>query len=108
MIHKSFDSTLNHYGIKGNRLAEVSKVSQGYISEFRKGRANPSCDVLERLINGAEELKPGARRYFCQLMAGSVISPEISLDHLSSADMAGLLLAIADRLRQADSLLLSA
>ncbi|HEY9907889.1 MAG TPA: helix-turn-helix transcriptional regulator [Thermosynechococcaceae cyanobacterium] len=108
MIHKSFDSTLKHYGITGKRLAEVTGLSQGHISEFRRGQTNPPCDTLERLINGLEAVEPGARRYFCQLMAGSAISPEVSLDHLSSTEMAGLLLAVADRLRRADSLQLSA
>lgn len=107
MIHNFFDRTLKHYGITGKKLSEVTGISQTHISEFRNGKTNPSCETLMLLLDGAERISPGARQYFCQLLAGRSVSAlsasplSLAIDAMSSEELAQLLLAVADRLQQA-------
>ncbi|MEG4115327.1 MULTISPECIES: hypothetical protein [unclassified Microcoleus] len=72
MIHEIFDQTLRRYGIQAKALSALSGVSQNHISEFRGGKLKTgvTTDCLYRLLLGMDELSPGARRYFCDLLAG--------------------------------------
>lgn len=105
-IHQYFDQTLKQLGITGKKLSEVTGVSTTHISEFRNGKANPSCEMLERMLNGADQLKPGAKRYFCQLLAGE--EPQLVEDPIARLDdtqLARLLLRAADRLENRNPVL---
>lgn len=98
-MHKYFDQTLKQLGITGKKLSEVTGISTTHISEFRNGKANPSCEMLERMLNGADYIRPGAKRYFCQLLAGEAPqSLESSIERLDNMQLARLLLTVADRL----------
>jgi hypothetical protein len=72
MIHELFDQTLKRYGIQAKALSGLSGVSQNHISEFRSGKLKTgvTTDCLYRLLVGMDELSPGSRRYFCDLLAG--------------------------------------
>lgn len=72
MIHELFDQTLKRYGIQGKALSSLSGVSQNHISEFRGGKLKTgvTTDCLYRLLVAMDELSPGSRRYFCDLLAG--------------------------------------
>lgn len=97
MIHQYFDQTLKHHGISGKRLSEVTGFSQTHISEFRNGKTNPSCDTLLCLLDGAEQIEPGAKQYFCQLLAGQTF--ETLIEGMNGQQLAQLLVAIAERLQ---------
>ena len=72
MIHELFDATMKRYGIQAKALSGLSGVSQNHISEFRSGKLKTgvTTDCLYRLLMGMDELSPGSRRYFCDLLAG--------------------------------------
>jgi predicted transcriptional regulator len=108
-MHDIFDKTLRIHGITGKRLSEVTGFSQTHISEFRKGKTNPSCSTLQSLLDGMDKLSPGAKRYFCMELAGTTTpslvevappSRNLSIEGMSSAELAQLLMAVADKLQQ--------
>lgn len=98
-MYQHFDLTLKKFGITGKKLSEVTGFSMTHISQFRHGKTNPSCESLQRLLDGADEIKPGAKRYFCLLLAGeSSASVELSVEQLDNSQLARLLFTIADKL----------
>lgn len=97
MIHQFFDQTLKRYSITGKRLSDMTGISQAHISEFRNGKTNPPCDTFMRLLDGADQIEPGAKQYFCQLLAGK--SFETVIDTMDGQQLAQLLIAIADKLQ---------
>lgn len=72
VMHELFDITMKRYGIQAKALSNLSGVSQNHISEFRSGKLKTgvTTDCLYRLLVGMDELSPGSRRYFCDLLAG--------------------------------------
>lgn len=78
MIHELFDQTLKRYGIQAKALSGLSGVSQNHISEFRGGKLKTgvTTDCLYRLLVAMDELSPGSRRYFCDLLAGKKNQPQ--------------------------------
>ncbi|MBD1823049.1 helix-turn-helix transcriptional regulator [Cyanobacteria bacterium FACHB-DQ100] len=100
-MHQYFDQTLKQLGITGKKLAEVTGVSTTHISEFRNGKTNPSCEMLERMLDGADQITPGAKRYFCELLAGKEPRPvEDPIELLDDTQLARLLLKVANRLEK--------
>lgn len=97
MINQYFDQTMKHFGITGKELAEITGISTTHVSQFRTGKTNPPCNTLMRLINGMEQIKPGAKEYFCQLLAGRTFDQYI--EEMDSQQLAQLLVAIADRIQ---------
>jgi transcriptional regulator with XRE-family HTH domain len=97
MIHNFFDQTLKRYGITGKRLSEVTGYSTTHISEFRNGKTNPSCETLMCLLSGMDQIEPGARQYFCALLAGKPI--ETTIERMDGQQIAQVLVAIADKLQ---------
>lgn len=71
-MEELFDLTLKRYGIQAKALAEITGVSQNHISEFRRGKLKTgvTTDCLLKLLVGMDELAPGSRRYFCDLLGG--------------------------------------
>lgn len=70
-MEKLFDATMKRYRIEAKALSELTGVSQQHISQFRLGKLKTgvTTDCLMRLLVGMDELSPGARRYFCDLLA---------------------------------------
>jgi predicted transcriptional regulator len=105
MIYQYFDQALKRQGITGKKLSDVTGISQAHISEFRNGKTNPSCDMLLCLLEGADQIQPGARQYFCQLLAGRAIaramdnSLESTIEMMDEQQLAQLLVAIAEKLQ---------
>lgn len=51
------------------------------------------------MLDGADQIKPGAKRYFCELLAGKEVQPiRNPVEQLDDIQLAQLLLAAADRL----------
>jgi transcriptional regulator with XRE-family HTH domain len=101
MIHQYFDQALKRHGITGKKLSDVTGISQAHISEFRHGKTNPACDTLMRLLDGADQIEPGAKHYFCQLLAGRPAgnSIENTIEMMDGQQLAQLLFAIAEKLQ---------
>ncbi len=100
-MYQHFDRTLKEFGITGKKLSEVTGLSTTHISEFRHGKTNPSCETLQRLLDGAEEISPGARFFFCQLLAGDSLKPmEAEIQRMNNQQLAVLLQTIADAMQR--------
>jgi transcriptional regulator with XRE-family HTH domain len=98
-MYQHFDQTLKEFGITGKRLSEVTGFSMAHISAFRHGKTNPSCETLEKLLEGAENISPGSRVFFCQLLAGDAIKPmQTDIRKMDNQQLAVLLQTIADKL----------
>ncbi|TVP63421.1 MAG: XRE family transcriptional regulator [Nodularia sp. (in: Bacteria)] len=69
MIHQLFKQAQDLYGIKGKELAKLAGISANHLSDFRSGKTWLSPEVLVSLLAAMDELAPGSRRYFCQLLA---------------------------------------
>lgn len=98
-IDQIFDRTLKRYRIQGKALSTLTGVSENHISEFRRGhlKTGITTDVLGRLLAGMEQIAPGSREYFCQLLAGGsnssvksddppLLKIEIALEELKSEE----------------------
>lgn len=82
IIEQIFDRTLKRYRIQAKSLSTLTGVSENHISEFRRGhlKTGVTTDVLGRLLLGMEELAPGSREYFCQLLSGGSESGSNSVE----------------------------
>ncbi|HLO50047.1 MAG TPA: helix-turn-helix transcriptional regulator [Kamptonema sp.] len=120
MISEIFRLTIERYGISAKQLSQISGVSENHISEFRRGRTGISEEVLWKLIEAMDEVKPGARAYFCERLAGgdefangtpiSSLSQLESLweiqnmvDSLSDDRLALLMMVVATRIKNSAS-----
>ena len=71
ILSQFFQQTMEQYKITGKKLSQVSGVSENHISDFRRSRNKKgvSTMILWKLMEGMEEIAPGSRQYFCNLMA---------------------------------------
>lgn len=93
-----FDQTLKRYRIKATELSALAGVSNGLISEFRKGRKATTTDTLEKILDAMEELAPSSKGYFYRQMAGSENLVE-QISSIPDEQLAVLIDVAADRLR---------
>jgi transcriptional regulator with XRE-family HTH domain len=68
-LSSSFDATIKRYRINARELSKSTGVSGNHISEFKNGKRDVSSGVLLRLLDGMNELAPGAKQYFWQLVS---------------------------------------
>lgn len=73
-IHQLFKKAMDRYGIQGKELAALAGISQNHLSQFRSGSKWVSPEVFEGLLEGMDQLSPGSRRYFCELLAQKPLS----------------------------------
>ncbi|WP_234708675.1 helix-turn-helix domain-containing protein [Kamptonema sp. PCC 6506] len=116
MISELFRVTIERYGISGKQLSKFSGVSENHISEFRRGKTGISTEVLWKLIEAMDEIKPGARAYFCARLTGgegfgngsqmsvpkqleSLLDMQNLVDSLSDDSLALLLMVVAARIK---------
>ncbi len=106
-MEELFDLTLKRYGIQGKALANLSGVSENHISEFRRGRLKTgvTTDCLLKLLVAMDEIAPGSRRYFCDLLAGKKNQSqgfqaelEFYIDAADETELRKAILQIAKRL----------
>ncbi len=102
---QAFVKTRNYFGIKGNKLHQITGVSENHISEFTRGKRDVSSKILDQLIEGMEQLKPGAKRYYCNCLFGKnidspvqIVSPEEIVSLMDADELSQLMLAVAARL----------
>jgi transcriptional regulator with XRE-family HTH domain len=104
-LHHCVDASLHHFRITGKRLSDESGITQSHISDFRNGKKQLTNANLDALLDAGDRIQPGFRRYFALSLAGGSVA---DIDSMDSAALAQMLVKVADRLRQADSVLLSA
>jgi transcriptional regulator with XRE-family HTH domain len=75
-IHEIFKATMDRHGIKGKDLAEKAGIGKDHLSQFRNGKKWVSPEVFISLLKGMDEIAPGSRRYFCELLAEEPLSLE--------------------------------
>ncbi|MCC5667821.1 helix-turn-helix domain-containing protein [Nostoc sp. CHAB 5784] len=73
-ICQLFKEAMDRYGIQGKELAAIAGISQNHLSQFRSGHKWVSPEVLAALLEGMDQLSPGSRAYFCQLLAQKPLS----------------------------------
>lgn len=79
-IHELFRLTMDRHGIKGKDLAEKVGIGKDHLSQIRCGRKWVSPEVFVKLLEGMDELAPGSRRYFCELLANEPLGNEPQSD----------------------------
>lgn len=103
---QALDRTLDEHGISGRWLSERSGVSQQMISGFRKGNQRVYSDSLEKIV---ATLPIEAKHYFFMQLAGSTqfgestSSPAALVKQMNKAQLAELLMAVADEIQQGNS-----
>lgn len=73
---ESFEKTVKFCQISLTDLAAESGVSRSYLTEFKKGKGNPTVEVVERILTVMESKRSGARAFFYLNCAGE--SPTLS------------------------------
>lgn len=73
-ICQLFKQAMDRYGIQGKELAQLAGISPNHLSQFRSGHKWVSPEVFAALLEGMDQLSPGSRAYFCQLLAQKPLS----------------------------------
>lgn len=68
-IQQLFKQTMDFYGIKGRELALLAGITPAHLSDFRSGKNWVSPEVFSKLLSSMNQIAPGSRQYFCQLLA---------------------------------------
>ncbi len=68
-VHELFKLAQDRYGIRGKELAPLVGITVNHLSEFRSGKTWLREETFTAMLTGMDELAPGSRRYFCQLLA---------------------------------------
>ncbi len=109
MFNQYFKDTMDHFGIKGTELSKHFGCGRAYISDIRNGKCNPPIDRFWELITAIDELAPGAKKYFGNLMAGNHddflledlaanVEPSQLVAAMSNEQLSKLTMAIAKRI----------
>ena len=106
MFNDCLKDTMQKFNVSNVKLAEKFGCKGAYISDIRRGRRNPPINRFATLIDCLDELAPGAKNYF-----GNLISRENNLKslietidfdnfvaNLSPSQKAQLLFAIANEI----------
>lgn len=74
-MHEILTKAMDYHGIKVRELAALVGMAPNHLTELRAGRKWVSRDNFIKLLDGMDKLRPGARLYFCQLLAGEALAP---------------------------------
>ncbi|WP_414545885.1 helix-turn-helix domain-containing protein [Nostoc sp. CCY0012] len=69
-IYQLFKKAMDRYGVQGKELAGIVGISPTHLSEFRNGKKWVSQETFTALLEGMDQLSPGSKHYFCELLAG--------------------------------------
>ena len=94
MFNEYFKQTMDRFGVKGTELSKHFGCGRGYISDIRTGKCNPPSDRLWELIVALDELAPGAKRYFGNLIVGK--GNDFSLEDIAANIEPSELVALMD------------
>lgn len=113
MLNEYFKQTMDRFGVEGTKLSKHFGCGRGYISDIRTGKCNPPSARLWELVISLDELAPGAKHYFGNLIAENYervspedlavsIEPEELVALMSNEQLSKLMLAIANRIGDMD------
>jgi transcriptional regulator with XRE-family HTH domain len=94
MLHVYFKQTMERFGVKGAKLAAAFGCSRNHISEIRMGKCNPPIDRFWELLEMTDQLAPGAKEYFGDLISGR----RQALEGMEDADLGKLYLEIGEEM----------
>ena len=95
---KIFCQMLDEMGISAAQLAKQAKVKECQISLFRNGKAKLRVDTFFALIEAAEVMRPGARKYFAMQYSEGFDTSNL-VDSLSHEQLGELLIKAASRIK---------
>ena len=106
---EAFIRTKRYFGIKGSDLSRHTGIDQNRISEFinlkKDGsgyKRDLSSSVLDRLVEGMDELSEGAKLFYVQELIGKGtrinFSPATLVDSFDDKQISELMFAIAARM----------
>lgn len=72
MLRNFFKQTRQHYGITGKAISELTGISQNHISEYQNGKRDVTSDTLWRMIEAMDNIAPGSRKHFGNLITGII------------------------------------
>jgi transcriptional regulator with XRE-family HTH domain len=107
MLYQFFTETQDKHGVSSKDLAEAVGITPKHLSEFRRGRANITLDLLWRLVDELDRLSPGARRDFGLRIAGLGGSLVNLVEQMPPEELSDTLSAIAESLRKPRSVKVS-
>ena len=113
MLNEYFKETMDRFGVKGTKLSEHFGCGRDYISNVRTGRCQPPLDRFWDLVIAMDELAPGAKHYFGNLIAenyGQISVEDIALSIepnelvalMDHEQLSQLTMAIANRIGNLD------
>ncbi|AGF53537.1 unknown protein (plasmid) [Synechocystis sp. PCC 6803] len=94
-----FNQKLKHWRISGRALAVASGRSETNISQIRNGVVSPSISDFQELIRICDDLKPGFASDYYSSLSPVAFSPEQFITHLDSSQLASLMSAIGQRIK---------
>jgi transcriptional regulator with XRE-family HTH domain len=95
---KIFCQMLDEMGISAAQLAKQAKVKECQISLFRNGKARLRVDTFFALIEAADVISPGARKYFA-LQYSEGFNTSNLVDSLSNEQLGDILMSAASRIK---------
>lgn len=97
-----FCQMLDDMGINAAQLAKQAKVKECQISLFRNGKAKLRVDTFFALIEAAEVMRPGARKYFAMKYSEGFDTSNL-IESLSHEQLGELLMKAASRIKSMGS-----
>lgn len=79
-INKLFRETQDKYGVSSKALAEAVDITTKHLSQFRNGHTNIPTNLLWQLLEEMNNLKPGAKNYFAEKLAGRSKPLKVEVD----------------------------
>ncbi len=107
---EAFIRTKRYFGIKGSDLSRHTGIDQNRISEFINQKKDGSGEykrdlssaVLDRLVEGMDELETGAKLFYIQELMGKgakiSFNPVTLVDSLDNKQISELMFAIAAKM----------
>ncbi len=75
MDHReAFIKTKEIYGVGPSALHRQTGINRSHISNFVNSKVDLTTEVLSKLVDGMEQLAPGAKKYYCQLLYGKKLT----------------------------------
>jgi hypothetical protein len=100
-MNEIFRQTQDHFDIKNKDLAEAVGISAKHISYFRWGRGDMSVKLLWRLIQAMDEMAPGARQYFGDLVCDRqplIVESQPNFEGMSNKELGKWMFEIGDEM----------
>jgi|GEM_PF-6355105 len=96
---KAFIDTQKTYGVGPTALHKQTGIARPHISNFINSKGDLTTERLSKLVEGMEQLAPGSKKYYCQLLYGKkFLSTEQMVDSMDGEELAEIVTAIGLKL----------